>query len=1181
MDNQNIPPESAGAAPLRQAFTKLLLIFGLVPGLVPGLMLGLLALSLLTSPAVMAQQSNTEAGKVVYKRGKVDIKRASDNRWLRVNSGMVVRSGDTIRTSFSGKAQLMMADETMLHVKRNTQLQVESVVQNAGWKDDNIITRAFKEVSRSVYSLISGGLWARNKNREVRATFKTTPATIGIRGTELTIDVSDSGVTSSVVEGSIEVSNDAGKLVAGSGETVTAQTGIAPSKSRLINPLDAVQWTLAVPPLISIDTLQSADASLSAGQISQIEQGDYASAGQSVRQQLQQDADNVNLRALDAVLDLYQGDITTADSKLGAIPGGNASDLVLRSHALTRLMLGDKDKAVELADAAVSLDSDNAANLIVKAYTQQASFDIEAAHATIDQALDKQPDNSTALLIKAQLQFASGLQDDALDTLRIARSQIAGSQIANSKATQSAMVESLAGFVLMSKRQYDDALTAFANASRMDPSLAEPHMGTGIIAMRQGDAKTALQEISTAVTLEPQRAIFLSYWGKMLYQIRRFDKALDMFAHAEKIDPKDPTPAFYRSIILRDLNRHGEAIASMNEAIAKNDNRAVYRSSFLLDEDMATRNVDLSLLYNQLGLGRWAERKAVAAIKDDYTNSSAHLFLAGALSEEEDRSFGFASEALLARMLMPANVNSFNTFNEYTSLFEKPEFGGQVDVAGGNNGTAAGDVIVYGAVPDSNFAYQAGLFGSTTDGWRDTNFEDTAAAAVLGKWQPSQEHGVFASAQVSQIRLGDKFQPRYEFDDPASPDDRTTLDFNSAELGYNYNPSPGSNFLAYATWQGNDVEAKSFESSQIVGNLFQDQSLYTDASRPYGQLQLQYMRKTGDHQLFAGVLGIAGTTEQSSIDQDDAVNRDTDPAVVTPLFHDRTDTDTDIGFYSIYLQDNWSISDSFTLEAAVYFDRIERDVTGTNVLTSYNNGVANPPTTTPLSDNYTQDEVSPRLGLIWEPTTNQTIRLAAFRYLLPFVSQRIDPTEVAGISVFRNAPEGTLNDEVHAVWEYEMNHGLYSVGAYRQEQSYKADSVTPETEVEQNGAQLGADVLLSRTFGLAANYRYFKNENLTDPTIDRNEHLVTLGLRHQNANGFSAGITQTFRKIDYEDNTRKDEDIPITDFDMLYEFSDKAATVGLQVNNIFDEEFNWVTDQFVFVGRNPAREFLVTGRLNF
>lgn len=105
--------------------------------------------------------------------------------------------------------------------------------------------------------------------------------------------------------------------------------------------------------------------------------------------------------------------------------------------------------------------------------------------------------------------------------------------------------------------------------------------------------------------LEPRRALFLSYWGKMLHQIERFEKALEVLAFAAKLDPRDPTPAFYSAVILRDLNRPTEAIAAINRAVALNDNRAVYRSRFLLDRDLASKNIDLSLLYNQLGLSAW------------------------------------------------------------------------------------------------------------------------------------------------------------------------------------------------------------------------------------------------------------------------------------------------------------------------------------------------------------------------------------------------------------------------------------------------------------------------------------------------------------------------------------------------------------------------------------------------
>ena len=51
-----------------------------------------------------------------------------------------------------------------------------------------------------------------------------------------------------------------------------------------------------------------------------------------------------------------------------------------------------------------------------------------------------------------------------------------------------------------------------------------------------------MEEISKAVLLEPQRSIYLSYWARMLYQLNRFDKALDMLTKRPTLIPKIPRP---------------------------------------------------------------------------------------------------------------------------------------------------------------------------------------------------------------------------------------------------------------------------------------------------------------------------------------------------------------------------------------------------------------------------------------------------------------------------------------------------------------------------------------------------------------------------------------------------------------------------------------------------------------
>ena len=213
-------------------------------------------------------------GKVVQKQGKVQIYQAISNKWVYAKSGSLLHSGDTIRTGANGKASLLMSDETIMQISQNSQIKINHVAKNAGWFERSIIAKTIKSASRSVYSLISGKLWARNKNKNVRANFKTVTATIGIRGTELVIEAQkDGSVVSTVLEGRVEAENEFGTVVGDAGNQITVEPGRAPQRSILLNPEDAVQWTIAIPPLINVDEFSAGSISSDITQL--LKQKDY------------------------------------------------------------------------------------------------------------------------------------------------------------------------------------------------------------------------------------------------------------------------------------------------------------------------------------------------------------------------------------------------------------------------------------------------------------------------------------------------------------------------------------------------------------------------------------------------------------------------------------------------------------------------------------------------------------------------------------------------------------------------------------------------------------------------------------------------------------------------------------------------------------------------------------------
>ena len=313
---------------------------------------------------------------------------------------------------------------------------------------------------------------------------------------------------------------------------------------------------------------------------------------------------------------------------------------------------------------------------ITLSYAYQADFELAKASTAIQKALQLEPDNVLALVNLARLQFGSDDIDAAWQTL----------QRALVLAPDEAEVHNLHGFSVIGAAGYRCRNKRFPTSYRTQPTLRRTASGFGFSVYASRQRKTThCDQSRRRYCWNHKRSLFMSYWAKMLYQLKRFDKALDILDLAKQYDPQDPTPLLYEGLILRDLNRPSEAIQTINKAIQLNDRRAVYRSRFLLDRDLAVKNSDLSILYRQLGLNAWAKSKAIASIKQDYTNASAHTFLAGVLSEQDDRTGPLTSEALLGRLLQPGSVNSFNSYNDYTTLLEQPAVNGDFSLTAGTD----------------------------------------------------------------------------------------------------------------------------------------------------------------------------------------------------------------------------------------------------------------------------------------------------------------------------------------------------------------------------------------------------------------------------------------------------------------------------------------------------------------
>lgn len=1052
--------------------------------------------------------------------------------WTPVKAGQSLWPGNTIQTGSNGWAAILLSDETLLQLNRNSRFTLNKVAPQSGWQRLVSITTVRHILASSWYRLEKGQGWFRNKNKDIQITIDTPTMVVGIRGTEADIKIApDRSATLTVLEGTLQVSNDLGALDLREGEQVLARAFLPLTKQLILYPKDAVQWTIPLPPFF------------------------YE---QKIPDHLRQ-----------AHSDIVSGELSEAVEELTRVIKSHPRDDAAWSLlSMTQLVLGRKADALESARRAIQSNPGSSAAHLIQGYAHQAAFDLDLALLATRRALAIDGGNVSALVNLARLRFGMDDQEEALDAARKALRI----------APQQGETHNLLGFVLLAGRQADQAIASFNRALELDQSLGEPHMGLALAHMRKGNTPQAMEEITTAVLLEPRRALFLSYWGKMLHQIERFEKALEVLAVAAKLDPMDPTPAFYSAVILRDLNRPTEAITAINRAVGLNDNRAVYRSRFLLDRDLASKNIDLSLLYSQLGLSAWARNKAMASVKQDYGNAGGHLFLSGALRDVDDRSWAFAGESLLARLLQPANVNTFNTFNEYTSFFEKPAINGTITGLVGENKTGGGEIIVDGAIPSFNLALAAGGAYQETDGWRGINGERVGNFAAYGKWDPTMKDGVMAVFSRQQWKQKDAGYPRYEWDSPREPDAWTENSLTRVELGYHHHFSPRSDLLLHFSRMSSRTDLydlKSFSQdlpgpppmTAIGKTLFSGWN-----ETPYNQLQGLWLFKAGSHQLIIGTVQYWGDNDLDGVSSADVTQvkiAGTLTDVGINVHRNPIRNDTYRRSQSYYLQDIWRISRTFSAEAALYFDRMEN---GDPVYKTA----------------WTLNEWNPRIGLIFTPTDQDTFRLAAFRYLLPYITSRIDPMDIGGIPVLRNNFQGSVIREGNLAWEREWRSGFLSLGGFYLEKEYAHQVVNAAAAtVEQwdrgrmKGAEIALNQLLRQGVGLAASYRYQDVQDDSLPETNREDHLVVAGLKYVHALGFSAALSETYRHSRFQSTSRNDEDIWFTDARISYEFPRKRGSISLECRNIFNQHFNWVTDYFVFNGRVPTRETLLTLTFNF
>lgn len=172
----------------------------------PALLLAIL--TMLSALPVLA----APAGRIDFAAGSITAT-ALDGTARALVKGAEINNGDSINTGADGRAHIRFTDDSYLSLQPNTLFKIETYAFNG--KSDGS-EKAFFNLVKGGLRKITGAIGKVNKQNYAVV---TPTATIGIRGTTYSALQTDEGLTVTVGQGLVAVSNDQGSLTLGSGQS--------------------------------------------------------------------------------------------------------------------------------------------------------------------------------------------------------------------------------------------------------------------------------------------------------------------------------------------------------------------------------------------------------------------------------------------------------------------------------------------------------------------------------------------------------------------------------------------------------------------------------------------------------------------------------------------------------------------------------------------------------------------------------------------------------------------------------------------------------------------------------------------------------------------------------------------------------------------------------------------------
>jgi tetratricopeptide (TPR) repeat protein len=1047
-------------------------------------------------------------------QGTVQSQRVGDPQWQPVQLHDTYCPGDTLRVQDRSRADVALLNQSVLRLDANTTITLEAV----------------QAERTGVVDLLKGA--AHFFSRGPRSLDVRTPFTVaGVRGTEFFIRVEAYQASLSIFEGTVVAANEAGGLTLTSGQSAIAEAGQAPVLRIVARPRDAVQWALYYPPILYMRPEEFPSGPDWQGLVRQSLEwyllGDLQRAFDSIA--------NVPEHIRDPRFFAYRAHLLLAVGRVDEARADIARALRLHPNDSNALALqtiiavvqNDKDTALQVAQQAVGMAPDSATAQIALSYAQQARFDLEGARASLEKAIKLEPQNALAWARLAELQSSFG---DLKKALRAAKRAVA-------LEPDLARTQTVLGFASLTQIKTKQAKEAFAKAIALDQADPLPRLGLGLAKIREGSLDEGSRDVEVAASLAPTNALIRSYLGKAYYEEKRTGLDEREYAVAKELDPQDPTPWFYDAIAKQTTNRPVEALQGLQHAIDLNDNRAVYRSRLLLDEDLAARSATIGRTYTELGFQQRALVEGWKSLNIDPSNYSAHRFLADSYTVLPRHEIARVSEFLQSQLLQPLNIipvqpqlaesslfilsgagPAETSLNEFNPLFARNRFALLASSIVGSKGTW-GDEVVFSGVA-GRLSYSAGQFHFETDGFRENNDLEQNIYNMFVQMSLSHKTSLQAEFRYTESEKGDlpiRFDPN-NFSVTFRQQDHIA----SIRFGLRHTFAPSSGIIASMIYEKRDVDAR---LAPGVSTEFDNNGYLAE---------VQYLFRSQGFQVTSGVGHL-------DIDRETAFTFSPSPSDVrkTNIRH--------TNLYA-YAQISYPKNVTWLLGGSADFSK---DLQG---------GVLD------------RNQFSPKLGLTWNPFPATTLRASVFRIVRrPLISeQTIEPTQVAGFNQFFDDDEGT------DAWRYGIGiDQKFAAQLYAGAEFSRRDLDIPSVVVgpgierarEDNAEEQLVRIYLYWTpqswLALSAEYLYERFEKeFPNPTTVKTQRFP-LGISFFHPSEFSAWLKSTYvdQKGDFEDSTGSvvpgKDNFWIVDASIRYRLPKRWGFITIEGRNLFDKRFRF------------------------